>query len=93
MRSWGIPAEEYRITLDEVIEAHGQGKLEEVFGAGTAAVISPVGQLAHNGVTYSVGNGETGPLALRLFDELMGIQYGNRPDPFGWITEVEIPKE
>ncbi len=85
---WGVPNEEYRLTIDEVIEAHGAGKLEEVFGAGTAAVISPVGQLEYKGKTYDVGDGSAGPTALRLFDELMGIQYGTRPDPAGWITQI-----
>ncbi len=88
LRSWGIPAEEGKITIDEVLEAHAGGKLEEVFGAGTAAVISPVGQLAYKGQHYDIGDGSTGEVALKLFDELMGIQYGQKPDPFGWITEV-----
>ena len=57
-------------------------------GAGTAAVISPVGQLSYEGKAYDIGDGSTGELALKLFDEIMGIQYGQRPDPFGWITEV-----
>jgi branched-chain amino acid aminotransferase len=88
LRSWGIPAVEERLTIDDVLQAHDSGRLEEVFGAGTAAVISPVGQLNYQGKNYDIGNGETGPLALRLFDEIIGIQYGHRPDPFGWITEV-----
>jgi len=88
LRSWGTPVEEYRLTIDEVLDAHAKGTLEEVFGAGTAAVISPVGQLEYEGVTYPVGDGDTGSVALKLFDELMGIQYGTRPDPFGWITEL-----
>ncbi|MEM7253138.1 MAG: branched-chain amino acid aminotransferase [Pseudomonadota bacterium] len=88
LEQWGIPTAEERLTIDDVIAAHAAGKLEEVFGAGTAAVISPVGQLEYKGKTYDVGNGEAGPIALKLFDELMGIQYGTRPDPFGWITEV-----
>jgi branched-chain amino acid aminotransferase len=86
--SWGVPTEEYRLTIDDVLAAHKNGTLEEVFGAGTAAVISPVGQLEYNGVTYDIGDGGTGPTALKLFDELIGIQYGTRPDPFGWITQV-----
>lgn len=85
--SWGVPTEQRKLTIDEVLQAHADGTLEEVFGAGTAAVISPVGQLAYQGKTYDVGNG-AGETALKLFDELMGIQYGQRPDPFGWITEV-----
>ncbi|NKC17109.1 MAG: branched-chain amino acid aminotransferase [Gammaproteobacteria bacterium] len=90
LRSWEVAVEERRLTIDDVLSAHQNGQLEEVFGAGTAAVISPVGQLAYNDKTYSIGNGEAGPVALELFDELMGIQYGQRPDPFGWITKVDI---
>ena len=85
---WDIPAEERSITIDEVLAAHEDRSLEEVFGAGTAAVISPVGSLEYKGRTHHVANGGTGPLAERLFEELMGIQYGARPDPFGWIHEV-----
>lgn len=88
LRSWNIPVAEERLTIEDVLQAHAGGRLEEVFGAGTAAVISPVGQLNYKGQNYDIGNGETGPLALRLFDEIIGIQYGQRPDPFGWITEV-----
>jgi branched-chain amino acid aminotransferase len=88
LRSWGVPCEERRLPIDEVLQAHADGMLEEVFGAGTAAVISPVGQLSYEGKAYDIGDGSTGELALKLFDEIMGIQYGQRPDPFGWITEV-----
>ena len=88
LRSWNVPVEEYRITIDEVLAAHADGTLEEVFGAGTAAVISPVGLLEYQDQTYQVADGQTGPVALKLFDELMGIQYGQRPDAFHWIREV-----
>ncbi|MCY4349081.1 MAG: branched-chain amino acid aminotransferase [Thiotrichales bacterium] len=85
---WGVPVEERPITIEEVLDAHADGTLEEVFGAGTAAVISPVGSLDYKGRTHHIANGGTGPFAERLFDEMMGIQYGIRPDPFGWIHEV-----
>lgn len=85
---WDVPVEERPITIEEVLDAHADGTLEEVFGAGTAAVISPVGSLDYKGRTLHVANGGTGLFAERLFDELMGIQYGTRPDPFGWIHEV-----
>ena len=88
LRQWGVPVEERPITIEEVLDAHTDGSLEEVFGAGTAAVISPVGSLDYRGRTLHVANGGTGPFAERLFDELMGIQYGTRPDAFGWIHEV-----
>ncbi len=85
LRNWGEPVEERKISIDEIIEAHGSGKLEEVFGAGTAAVISPVGTLSYRGKSHEVADGKTGPTAQRLFNELTGIQYGTKPDPFNWI--------
>ena len=85
---WGVPVEERPISIEELLDAHADGSLEEVFGAGTAAVISPVGSLDYKGRNLHVANGGTGPFAERLFEELMGIQHGTRPDPFGWIHEV-----
>ena len=88
LRSWNVPVDEYRISIDELLAAHANGTLEEVFGAGTAAVISPVGLLEYKGQSYEVAGGRTGALARKLFDELTSIQYGLRPDPFQWIREV-----
>jgi branched-chain amino acid aminotransferase len=88
-RQWGIPAEERRISIDEVVAAHGKGELDEVFGAGTAAVISPVGLLNYKGKNLTIADGKTGPLAQRLFDEIIGMQYGKKPDPFHWIVSLE----
>jgi branched-chain amino acid aminotransferase len=85
---WGIKASERRITIDEVIAAQKDGSLKEAFGAGTAAVISPVGQFAYRGREYEVGGGKTGPISRRLYDEIMGIQYGSRPDPFNWVVKI-----
>ncbi len=77
-----------------IVAAHGSGKLEEMFGAGTAAVISPVGTLSYRGQGHTVADGQTGPIAQRLFEELMAIQYGTRPDPFNWIhTAVPAQKK
>lgn len=88
LKVWGIPVEEYRLSIEEVVQAQKAGKLEEVFGAGTAAVISPVGLLEYQGQHHTIANGETGALARRLFEEIMGIQYGANPDPSNWIREV-----
>ena len=90
LKSWNIPAEERRISIDEIAEAHRNGTLEEVFGAGTAAVISPVGLLSHKGKDLVIADGKTGPLARKLYDELTAIQWGQRPDPFQWIHSVPI---
>ena len=90
LRSWNVPVEESRISIDDVTEAHRNGTLEEVFGSGTAAVISPVGLLQYKDHNYQVADGETGPLARRLYDEITGIQFGQRPDPFQWIHTVPV---
>lgn len=88
LKSWDIPVSEERLTIDEVLDAQREGTLEEVFGAGTAAVISPVGALGYRDETHYIANGGTGPIAERLFEELTGLQYGTHPDPFGWVHEV-----
>jgi len=89
-KSWNVPVEERRISIDEVVETYNKGKLEEVFGAGTAAVISPVGMINHNGFDIKTGDEKIGPFAKRLFDEITGIQYGEVDDRFGWIRKVEV---
>ncbi len=89
-KSWDVPVEERKISIDEVIEAHKNGDLEEVFGSGTAAVISPVGLINHKGLDIKTGDEKIGPFAKRLFDEITGIQYGEVEDRFGWIHKVEV---
>ena len=87
-KDWGIKVVERRISIDEVIESAQNGKLKEAFGTGTAAVISPIGQITYKGKSYSINNGEMGPLSKRLYDEIVGIQYGYKKDPYGWIERV-----
>ncbi|MBI4081357.1 MAG: branched-chain amino acid aminotransferase [Candidatus Lambdaproteobacteria bacterium] len=89
LKSWDVPVEERQLSIAEVIEAHAAGTLEEVFGCGTAAVIAPVGMLDYQGQGYQVREGKTGPLAQRLFDELIGIQYGRLPDRFRWLVRLQ----
>lgn len=86
----GIPVEERQIAIDEVFEAHEAGKLEEVFGSGTAAVISPVGLIHHNGRSIEINNNETGPFAKKMFDTITGIQYGEIEDSFGWTHKINL---
>ncbi len=88
-RHWGLPVTERRLSIEEVIEGIESGRLKECFGTGTAAVISPVGALHYRGREYVINGGETGPLARRLFDELTGIQYGEKEDPFGWTMILD----
>jgi len=87
-RKWGVKVVERPITIDEVIEAGSNGALSEAFGTGTAAVISPVGELCYQDQQYVINEGRTGVLSQRLFDELQAIQSGQQDDPFKWITRV-----
>jgi branched-chain amino acid aminotransferase len=87
-RSWGLSVSEQRISIDEVVEAQSSGRLREIFGSGTAAVISPVGEIHYGEATLKVGDGQVGPVAKRLYDALTDIQYGRVADPFGWIEPV-----
>lgn len=88
LKDWGVPASERTIGIDEVVAAHKAGTLREVWGTGTAAVISPVGELAYRGEKMVIGGGQIGPLTQRLYDAIVGIQYGRTPDPHGWTVEV-----
>lgn len=87
-RQWGLPASERKIAIDEIVNAHADGRLTEIFGAGTAAVISPVGEINVEGTIVSVGDGTVGPVAGRLYQALTDIQYGRAEDPLGWIEPV-----
>ncbi len=87
-QSWGVKVVEKEITIDEVIAACNDNSLEEVFGSGTAAVISPVGEFCYQDKKYVIGDGKTGELSQRLFDELQAIQNGTQDDPFKWIVRI-----
>lgn len=87
-RDWGYSVSERRIAIDEVMVAGKQGTLRESFGTGTAAVISPVGELSYRGEVIQVNNGVAGELATRLFEELQALQFGYREDPHKWRVRV-----
>jgi len=87
----GIPMEERPISIDEVLESVKDGSMEEVFGAGTAAVISPVERLAFKGESVTLAT-VPGPLTLELYEEILGIQNGGIEDRHGWNMIVPIPK-
>jgi branched-chain amino acid aminotransferase len=87
-RDMGIPVNERRISIDEILEGLESGKVEEIFGCGTAAIIAPVGSLWYKEKEYAVADGKTGKLTQMLFDQLTGIQSGERDDPYGWVVEV-----
>ena len=88
LRKWGIPVEERKLSIDEVLEAHANGTLNEAFGTGTAAVISPIGELFDNGTTYTINNGEIGAIAQKLYDTLYGMQTGVVEDFMGWTLPL-----
>ena len=87
-KSWGMAVSERRISIDEVFEAHSAGRLTEIFGSGTAAVVSPVGELKYEDRVITISGGKVGPVAQRLFDTISDIQYGRAEDTLGWIEPV-----
>jgi branched-chain amino acid aminotransferase len=80
----GTKVVERPISIQEVISASESGSLKEAFASGTAAIVSPVGQLYFRNKEYSINGGKTGPLAEKLYNEILQIQYGFKEDPFGW---------
>lgn len=88
-KSWGYAVEERKISADELYEASKDGSLEEVFGTGTAAVISPVGHLRFQDHVLQIGNGGIGELSQKIYDTITGIQLGKIEDSFGWTVEVK----
>ena len=84
----GIKAVEERISIDQWEAECAAGELTEVFACGTAAVITPVGRVKGKSAEWLVGDGVPGPVTMRLREELIGIQYGRLPDPFGWVHKV-----
>ncbi len=88
LRDMGYTVEERRLTLDEVIEAYHDGKLDEAFGTGTAAVVSPMGLLDTGDLKMVINNNEIGEVAQRVYNTLTGIQWGTVEDTFGWTVKV-----
>ncbi len=87
-RHWGMTVSERRIGMEEIVQAAAAGTLKEVFASGTAAVVSPVGQFYYQGKEYLVNGGKIGPVTRKLYEEILGIQYGDREDPFGWRIKI-----
>ena len=88
MREWGLRVSERAISIDEVARAARDGSLREVWGTGTAAVISPVGELAYAGERIVINRGKIGELTQKLYDAIVGIQYATAPDTHGWTVPV-----
>ena len=87
-RDWGYEVEERKISAEELLEAQSNGTLEECFGTGTAAVISPVGKLRYKDDVMTINGGDIGPVSQKLYDTITGIQTGILPDEKGWRVKV-----
>lgn len=88
LKDKGYTVSERLLSIDELTAAMADGTLEEAFGCGTAAVVSPIGELAYNGKKYPVNGGQIGPVTQMLYDTLTGIQWGKTPDPYGWTVQL-----
>ncbi|OQX62967.1 MAG: branched chain amino acid aminotransferase [Desulfococcus sp. 4484_242] len=89
VQDWGVKITERSLAIDEVIAAARDGSLKEAFGTGTAAVISPVGQITYKGEDLVVAGGRMGELSRKLYDEIVAIQYRRKPDPYGWVERID----
>ena len=85
----GYEVVEGKIAIADIMAAAREGKLEEVFGTGTAAVVSPVKELFWKGEHAYIGEGKIGPVTQKLYDTMTGMQWGKLPDTKGWIVPVE----
>ena len=88
-KSWGLKVSERKITIQEVSDAYDAGKLDEVFGTGTAAVISPVGHLKWLDKVMEINDNKIGKISQKLYDSLTAIQLGRAEDKFGWICTID----
>jgi branched-chain amino acid aminotransferase len=89
-KDWKMKVSEREISIDEVIESHKNGSLKEVFGTGTAAVISPIGLLSYGGKEMSINEREIGPIAQKMYDTITGIQYGELDDIHEWNINIDV---
>lgn len=88
LKGWNIPIEEKTISIEDIIKASQEGILEEMFGSGTAAIISPISELAYQDHKITVENYDENSLVTKLYNYLIGIQYGLEKDPFGWVVKL-----
>ncbi len=88
LRNMGYTVSERKISIDELIDALKSGSLEEAWGCGTAAVVSPIGRFCYNDIEYDVNDGKIGEVSKKLYDTLTGIQWGKLDDTFGWVYKI-----
>ena len=89
LKSEGYKVSERKLSVEELEDAMKNGKLEEAWGTGTAAVVSPIGELCYKGEKFTINNFEIGPVTKHLYDELTGMQWGKVEDRFGWICPID----
>ena len=87
-KHWKDKVSERKISIDDLVEANASGKLTEVFGSGTAAVISPVGEIKYGDQVFTIADGKVGPVAQKYYKAITDIQYGKAEDPLGWIVQI-----
>lgn len=88
LKNWGYEVEERDISIDELVAAAENGALEEAWGTGTAAVVSPIGEITYAGKNHTVGGFRIGEVTRKLYDTITGIQWAKIPDTYGWTVEV-----
>ena len=89
LKDWGYTVREEAIAIEFLMESGKNGQLEEAFGTGTAAVISPIGSLRYKGDSIEINNFKTGDLTQKIYDNLTEIQWGNKEDIYNWTVEVK----
>jgi branched-chain amino acid aminotransferase len=87
-RDLGHKVTEGKVSIEDVVRGAQDGTLQEIFGSGTAAVISPVSSFRYKGKDHTVADGKTGEVAGQLFDILTGMETGLKPDPYGWVVNI-----
>lgn len=89
LKHWGLPVSEKRLSIQELYNAYQNGELEEAFGSGTAAVISPIGELKWEDKQMVINEGKTGEISKKVYETITGIQYGHIADPFNWVQSID----
>jgi branched-chain amino acid aminotransferase len=87
-RRWNIAVSERPISIDELMDASAKGTLKEAFASGTAAIVSPIGEIFYKGKATAISGGGIGALTEKLYNEILQIQYGEKDDPFGWRVSL-----
>ena len=88
MKDWKMNITERMISIDEIVEAYENNNLVEIFGTGTAAIISSVSKLKYHDKVLNFSDESAGELGTKLYEEILGIQYGEREDKFGWMNYI-----